>query len=163
MGAAPIGFRFRVSLRVFRHNCGIRLFSHQLVLGHGVGYVGEPVEEAGPAVQVLPASISLLPLSQEATMRNAVTFPGTEELAVLPAWGLLSAPPADILVGLGVCRASVTGSAPSRLTFQSNKLESGGYGEGQGWGPGLQRGTNGTPKCSPFQIRPSKSLTPLCE
>lgn len=28
--------------------------------------------------------------------------------------------PTDILVGLGVCRASVTGSAPSRFTFQSN-------------------------------------------
>lgn len=93
MGAAPLGFPFRVSLRVFRHNCGIRLFSHQLVLGHGVGCIGEPVEEAGLAVQVLPGSISLLLLSQEATMRNAVTFPGTEELAVLPAWGLLSAPP----------------------------------------------------------------------
>lgn len=48
--------------------------------------------------------------------------------------------PIDILVGLGVCRASVTGSAPSRFTFQSNDLESGGCREDQGWAPGLREG-----------------------
>lgn len=49
-------------------------------------------------------------------------FSGTEALGVLPAWGLLSALPTDVLTG------PVSDSAPSRLTLQSNEMDSGGWG-----------------------------------
>lgn len=73
-------------------------------------------------------------------MRNAVTFPGTEELAVLPTWSLLSASshrhPCRVRCLQGQCHRLST----FPLHIPEQQLESRGCREGQRWAPGLREG-----------------------
>lgn len=67
-------------------------------------------------------------------MRNvhclSITFSGTKEVEVLPAWDLLFAAPTVVLAQLGICRVSVSSSAPSQHLPASHRWNVGILGGG---------------------------------
>lgn len=85
----------------------------------------------------------------------------TEELGVLPAWGLPSVPPTKVLAGSGMCRAQCHRLSPFGLvTLQSSQIDSVGWGRGRpgSWSPGRPWPSSHLTCSPPFQIRPSKVL-----